>query len=659
MKTLIYKELRENLKLALPGFLLFTLVLVRVYQNSETQPLLSVAVLRPIEFFCFAIGVGLGWFQFQSERHRDLWAFLIHRPLTRTQIFGAKVAAGLSLYALAAGVPLAGLITASRIPGRFASPLEWQIALPVAGDFLFGIVWYFAGLLTGLRRTRWYASRGLPLLAALLISIVGPIQPSWFPGFWQQFVVLLVGGIILAVGAWGVFQGDGSHRSQPTWGKVATTGVLTMGVILMSLIFQAMIEVLSRGSHPASSRFEVSREGTVYEIIERTGKPAEIMDLAGTPVKDPTGHKMSLANFDKLVAESFAVSVDFGDQSKVRNLLRPSSRFYCLWENAERIDWYWSRDGRLVGYDTVTKLPVSSIEPAGLPADEARFLRPQSDIEPDENEGLAERSGPTTQTLATKHAIYEVNFEARTARRFCNIGADDEIGGARSIGNGDTIVVTRCSIEMIDVDGKVRWRIPNIANGRPYWVKVSRLDALNQFAVWVGDYQPINRRNSVRLRRYTEVSFVSMDGRMGKNVKLEPTDAKNRQAFQSWSYPVSSIFMPPMPILYKLLGWGWIPWKLIGISLGTAIVCALVGYQLGRRYHYELRTQAIWFLFHLLFGFPGLIAFFCVQEWPARERCTKCKRLRVVIRARCEYCDAEFAPPRRTGNEIFEPAEAN
>jgi len=655
MKALIQKELRENLKLALPGFLIFAVVLLRLFQNSETQPLLSVAVLRPTEFFCFAIGVGLGWFQIHNERHRDLWAFLVHRPLTRTQIFAAKVTAGFGLYAMAAGLPLFALVVASRRAGKFASPFEWEMALPVTADFLLGVVWYFAGLLTGLRRARWYTSRGLPLLAALVVSILASIQPSWFPGFWQHFLVLTFGGIILAIAAWGQMQRDGSHRSQPAAGKIANIAALVMGMILVSLILQGFLEVVLMGNQRESSRFEITRDGTICEIIERTGKPAEIIDTDGRLLKDAgTGGKMNLPGFDKLVADSYAINVDFGDQAQVRNLLRPSSRFYCLWQNFERVDWYWTRDGRLVGYDTVTKSPVNKIEPTGFPAGEARFLRPQSEIESEEDGEINGRSVLARQALATSHDVYDINLEAGSARRIFSAG-DDQIGGARSIGHGTTIVVTKCFIKMIDADGELRWQVPHIAAGRPLWVRVSRLGAQNGFAVWRGSYNPGNRRNAMSLRQYAEVSIVSNDGSVVKNVKLESSGMKNRRASQAWNY--TSIFMAPLPVLYNLLGWESVPWKLIRISFAAAVVCALIGLQLGRSFHFELREQVGWFVFHLVVGFPGLIAFLCVQEWPARERCPKCRRMRVVNRARCEYCDAEFAPPPRSGTEIFEPLE--
>ena len=58
-------------------------------------------------------------------------------------------------------------------------------------------------------------------------------------------------------------------------------------------------------------------------------------------------------------------------------------------------------------------------------------------------------------------------------------------------------------------------------------------------------------------------------------------------------------------------------------------------------------------MFHLLFGLSGLLAFLSVQEWPTREACPNCQKLRVVDRALCEHCGAPFAPPEKSGTEIF------
>jgi len=135
MKTLIRKDLRENLKLALIGLGLFALLLYHGYESSQNlldqlqqgyiaslyeglQPLLARTLLLEVAAFCGLFGAVLGWAQTRNEAHRDLWAFLIHRPVTRTEIFLAKTAAGLTLYTGALGLPLALFVAVVRWPGH-------------------------------------------------------------------------------------------------------------------------------------------------------------------------------------------------------------------------------------------------------------------------------------------------------------------------------------------------------------------------------------------------------------------------------------------------------------------------------------------------------------------------------------------------------------
>ena len=65
--------------------------------------------------------------------------------------------------------------------------------------------------------------------------------------------------------------------------------------------------------------------------------------------------------------------------------------------------------------------------------------------------------------------------------------------------------------------------------------------------------------------------------------------------------------------------------------------------------------MAGWTLFVFLLGVAGLLTLLCVQEWPAREACSHCKKLRAVDRELCEHCQSPFAPPERNGTEIFAP----
>ena len=119
-------------------------------------------------FFCAIFGAVLGWLQIHNERHRDLWAFLVHRPVTRTEILLGKIIAGLVLYTLGGGLAAGWLYRLGGIPGHVAAPFQWAMLCRSPALFLSGIVFYFAGMLTGLRQARWYASRTFGLGLAFM-----------------------------------------------------------------------------------------------------------------------------------------------------------------------------------------------------------------------------------------------------------------------------------------------------------------------------------------------------------------------------------------------------------------------------------------------------------------------------------------------------------
>src|SRR6516164_3859415 len=108
MKAIIGKEFREQFKLSVLGIIVLGLLLAWILNGAEQrieqaasqhygygshddlQPLLAPDFIKDLAFFCGIFAALLGWMQVRSERHRDLWAFLVHRPESRTRIFLAK-----------------------------------------------------------------------------------------------------------------------------------------------------------------------------------------------------------------------------------------------------------------------------------------------------------------------------------------------------------------------------------------------------------------------------------------------------------------------------------------------------------------------------------------------------------------------------------------
>jgi hypothetical protein len=126
-----------------------------------------------------------------------------------------------------------------------------------------------------------------------------------------------------------------------------------------------------------------------------------------------------------------------------------------------------------------------------------------------------------------------------------------------------------------------------------------------------------------------------------------------------WSQRMLDVFRPAvLPLPPPLSGrTGVIDWKggLVSGAVSVLVFAPLVLW-LATRYALPFRALLGWTVFVLLGGFPALLAFLSVQEWPGREACANCRKPRVVDRELCEHCGADFPPPDKIGTEIFAPA---
>jgi hypothetical protein len=119
-----------------------------------------------------------------------------------------------------------------------------------------------------------------------------------------------------------------------------------------------------------------------------------------------------------------------------------------------------------------------------------------------------------------------------------------------------------------------------------------------------------------------------------------------------------NVFRPAVfPLSGPSAGVKLVDWEAMLICLGAALLVYVPSvWWLGRRYGFTIGARLGWSLFVLAAGFPGLIAFLSVHEWPIRETCPNCGKLRVVNRQECQYCGGASPAPQRSGTEIFAPA---
>lgn len=208
MKALALKELREVLGIAAIALACYAALTVnamgaKVFDWIPTMPRGTMGV--PFLDSGFAemhillsvvFAAALGFRQSAWESSRGTFLFLLHRPLRRHTVFLVKLAMGAAVLLICSGLPIVLYAWWAAIPGHHPGPFEWSMTGSAWRlTFLLPLL-YLGAFLSGLRPARWFGTRLLPLIAALLLLIFLYQLPSGRPvGF---VLTLVLGGLLTA-----------------------------------------------------------------------------------------------------------------------------------------------------------------------------------------------------------------------------------------------------------------------------------------------------------------------------------------------------------------------------------------------------------------------------------------------------------------------------
>ncbi len=691
LKALFWKEWHENARWAVLALLLLSLGLAYSVSRQPAFPALSQIwsdVNLVLTISVPLVGLALGLLQILPELRRDQWAFLMHRPATPTTLFFGKVVPGVCLYFLVTVPPLLGFALWAASPSHIPAPFDFRFTLAGWATILSGLPFYFAGLLVALRPVRWYGSRALPIISAL----IAPWAAFYFTEFWQAALVCVLVAVVLMLAAWGSFASAGDYKQQVkplrfALGLALYPAVLAVGVGLVGLSFSAYQYVHDSHTEWWRTDYKIDPQGHVFESVQHgpdindtDEKTVTVTDLAGRTVAPGVWDKLSQK--DKLSDMSYLPTA-LPVQQYLSSYQR-TDRYVSYTDGANNAEqsgnWYYdSREQQIVRYEVYgSGAPhISYLGPSGFSRDktQAGHFPPGMPVQ-DDNVGL--------DILRFSNSLYLINVAPVSVSLLQDApGLNGVLGTAWSpalIQNRENVHADQKAAFFVADDRQITvytWIVqtPNSKTARKLFttplppgdktdVQVATAD-LSHFFFWYQNRDPVG---------VDKVVTVSANGRVLKTETFPSTGQRWASRPENpRSLADNAVFLAFPPVLTPLaaayaavgseLGWPSAAiiqessrdyWRIFLISGLAGLLAAGLAWLICRRCGDAPKNRLLWAFGVFWLGGYGVLLLLALRAWPARVVCLNCGRLRVVSHALCEHCGAQFARPVRDGTEIFE-----
>lgn len=675
MKPMLWKELRQNLKWAIAVLAVMSVAAIYIvwllsspgqsmhffglrFYGWQSTPFDQLQVLSVLG--CPLAGLVLGVLHVLPEKRQDLWAFLVHRPNSRTTIFLAKASAGLLLYLVAVGIPVAVGTAWLAAPGRVAAPFYWPMALPGIADVLTGGVYYLAAMLVSMREARWYGSRVL----AIGVPIVCSVFAAAVPDFWMALIAIFVAAGILGVAAWGSFIGGGRYAPQPRWAKAALGASLLTGISLAVALGSTIFTVMGGVPQVSWPSYHITREGEVVRLVQgQWGQVVKITDLAGVRREGLEREAQEQGHWYNLFLQTASVVVpnEPGNVNPYGPLgYRQARGFYqqLAARGSRETVWVYSYRERLfLAFDAERKVLMGRLGPDGFAAEPTQPARRfRADIVVLHAQG---------SVLAFDDIVYELNARARAIDVLYTPAAGERVlavSDLRPWKHAALVVLTDQAVRFISPEGGdlVAMKLEHDL-GRYGHLQFAVTDEPSRYYVRYGPSYRL--REAFKMPGY--IIAYGPDGAVLARHELPPVPLP--RAASTWrdtavALAVPLVFVVAVFVIMQVQPDNWplgaedgsqmyVVIVLVGL---LAVACAGVTVVLGRRYVFSRRQRWGWGVFNVLVGPVALLLLWSLRDWPARLPCPGCGKKRVVVRDRCEHCREAFAPPERDGTEIFE-----
>jgi hypothetical protein len=685
MRTMLWKELRENFKWALLALLVLTVAefYTLAADRKDTQnvfnelTLCSSAFLLVTSFGYSAVGVALGVVQILPELRRDQWAALLHRPVSRGVIFFGKVVAGLLLYIFATLPPFLASAAYVATPGQFPSPVVPGMLVPGLSDIFLGLVSYFGALLICLEPGRSLGRRGAIGLAIVLVFLEH--TNSAFP-----FLFPLLVALMFLLAGWGAILSGGLLRNRPWIARLSLVIIVLMGAqTAWSLVLDALrfLPAKAAASPFYGSQFEVTQDGQVLLSTQHGADSRQVVtDMNGKVVTDEryVGNE-SYSNLIQMEALSFDLrgesvlnpdSYLLAHPRNLRNYVVPTEDDY---QSKER--WYQLvEENYFIGYDKLSRRCVGICDAEGFkPAGAAPkpFPRKIMDSILFFQAPIVFWSGPE---------LYSIDFAERKLNSLLNSG-NGTIYGAASLfdlsNRGQPMpvaVALQNEVLVVDAQGQTLATLPyrHDAAKNP-GLSIGRNVTLGRYYL---QYEPSYFGESLVLNPADLPTFLDETDAQGNVLHTYSRALNNITAVPpGWLDRLTTYTLPFLPVIVATSYHAIVPPSAINFddetslyphyglklaSIGLVIVLVLAALLAvltlvrARRVGFSEKRARQWALFVFCFGLPGLLTFRLASDWPARVRCPRCGGKRPIEAEMCPLCREPWDAPPSTGVEIFD-----
>ncbi|MGN6368274.1 MAG: hypothetical protein ACTHN5_08455, partial [Phycisphaerae bacterium] len=709
VRAVVLKELRQNwVNVALVICLEFIIVCVAewfrsgwlfdsIRDNQINNVLLLPSVQMSMMLGPAVAGLLLGVLQPLGDRSFDLWAFLNHRPVPRWWLFVGRGLAGVIMYGIVAVLPVgfAMAIAPTKLAGPFFISEYW---LPPIADLLAGFVYYVAGLVVMEREARWYGSRVVVLVGALVGSYVSDsVYSFWVAAGWS---VVLMG--VYGVAAWGSGVSHGFTLRAPRVGRWALVVVVLggFGVLTGVPTVTGVEKVLGRRSDLLRNRDwapglwshqdrivyhsrALMPDGTIANVVTTdtwdSKKPeyrrtAVYTDLQGNPLAAPTGDENYNA-WNQFV--NFAGRVVSGvRRSSFRELGYDVQRISGpIWHTRYMNEWYWVPNRQLFYVYKQLNWEAMMGDERRKAWRDAKYLGEfgvnglqRGNAQP--FEGASVDYFDDIRMVDTPKAIYVLDPEHITLKPFFVAKNGEEITGAQVMPTeaakslpdpkGLLIFTTRRVVE-VTRDGREVFSLPFLEDRADHYIVLHRLAKVRE---WVLEYyrrpeigKPLGRERTFEFYddagKLLKREKVSWEGRVEeREPELLPRGVRKLHRYEYRAGAIAGLGGP--------LGFGWIwmkrgfyewaevqgrwtqafelSWRFVVPGVVLIVGWAVGIWVLAWGYARGVRSRVGWAGLAVVFGPAALLTFVAVHRMPRWVRCRGCGGLRLRRGEKCGRC---------------------